>query len=485
MNMIQRFVLFILLMGSSLALKAQTVVTISHQQAEADVAALRRILYRDHPAPTAYITRDSLDKRLAALLPPDAASIPLKQWEIGIRELLISVGCGHTYVGSNPRVGVLKNPKILPMKVFSTDDRMWVVEGLDSAQAQAIPAGAQLVRLNDKPVSEVLKRYMNHQSSDGYNQSLGRRLINKDLFFNYLYRKYFFADTVVNVAWLDSLGEEHSSVVQAVPDRQLKPISTVTRDSSIRILYSTGKGKQYFYVHPDNPKVGVLRISSFRGKGNKLYRRAFRYMRRHAVDHLVIDVRDNLGGSFSSSVTLAQYLVDSSFSMRLSRPVFRTWRHQPFLNHPRRVGSFLMFDVFNPNPRWIKKGRVHYRLKYKPKRRWHYEGHAYVLINGFSFSASSLMAAYANERSSAIMIGQETGGGARSNNGMQIPLFKLPGSGIRLRIPQMNLDYRLGKDYGRGVWPDIATYPTIETVRAGRDLEWEAVWMLVKKAEEQ
>jgi hypothetical protein len=454
--------------------------TITREEALRDVAALRRILFKDHPAPTAYVSRDSIERRLEALTISKEDTYDLRRWEWSIRDLLTIVGCGHTYMSTNPRIKPAKNPKVFPFRVFSTDGQVWVRQCLDSTQASSIPVGAELLQFNNYPVTDVLRRIQLHQPSDGYNQTLWHRLANKDIFFNFLHRKYFPTDSVLTVRWRGTDGEEHTSVVNAVPDNKLQYSPSAPRDTQIQILYSTGKGKQYFYVHPANPKVGVLRIASFKGKGNRLYRRAFRYMNRHDLEHLVIDVRDNLGGDFGSCVNLARYVVDSSFKMRLSRPVFRTWRHQPFMNHPKRLGSFFLFDIVNTNPRWIRHGRVHYKLKYRPRRKNHFDGPTYVLTNGFSFSASSLMAAYIQAKSDATIIGQETGGGARSNNGMQIPRFILPGSGIKLNIPQMNLDYRLGKDEGRGVIPDIMTKYSIQDILEQRDLEWEAVWKQIK-----
>lgn len=200
-------------------------------------------------------------------------------------------------------------------------------------------------------------------------------------------------------------------------------------------------------------------------------------MKKNKAKYLVIDMRDNTGGSFSSSVNLIRHVADKPFSMRVHRRLFRSWRHQSLLNHWNRFNAFLMFDVFNPNPRWIKDGKMVYKLKYKPYRKCrHFDGQVFVLTNGLSFSASSQTATYIKELSDAIIIGDETGGGAAANNGMQIPLFKLPESGLRVRVPQFHLDYRLGPDYGRGVMPDIPTHYTIEDILGNRDLEWEAVY---------
>ena len=122
-----------------------------------------------------------------------------------------------------------------------------------------------------------------------------------------------------------------------------------------------------------------------------------------------------------------------------------------------------------------------YRLRYKPNRRVHFDGQVLLLTNGLSFSASSQTATYLKAVSNTISIGEETGGGAFANNGMQIPAFKLPASGLRIRVPQYHLDYRLGTDNGHGVMPDIPVQYQIEDVLNDRDLEWEAALRWIKE----
>jgi C-terminal processing protease CtpA/Prc len=254
-------------------------------------------------------------------------------------------------------------------------------------------------------------------------------------------------------------------------------------DSTRKVLFRTKRGEQQFYFHPQYPDVGVLQIKEFHGRGNRVYRKAFREMHRRHTTSLVIDVRNNLGGSFSGSMNVARYVADESFQVRLSRPVWRTWRHQPLKTTLGRVGAIFKFDLLNLSPRWVRHGRFYYRLKFRPRHRHHFDGQVVVLTNGWSFSASSLMATYVQTKCHrATVVGEETGGGARSNNGMQIPKFVLPASHIRLRIPQYNLDYRLGPDEGRGVLPDVPVHYGPAEVLAGRDLAWEAALQVLKKS---
>jgi C-terminal processing protease CtpA/Prc len=131
-----------------------------------------------------------------------------------------------------------------------------------------------------------------------------------------------------------------------------------------------------------------------------------------------------------------------------------------------------LLRVFPPK---IKHGKTYRTIKYKPSKKRHYNGQVFVLINGMSFSASSQTATFLKENSNAIIIGEETGGGSRAINGMQIPVLRLPESRLLIHIPQVHLKYQLGKDEGKGVMPDIPIHYTLDDVLAHKKLEWEAV----------
>lgn len=453
----------------------------SHQQISRDAKALERILFKVHPQPFAYISADSIRQRLLAMQEFEGDSIAALEWEIRVRRLLISVGCGHTYItGKAPsKKSARKKRYALPFRVFTDGNKAWVVGNVDSTGKVPVPPGAWLMEIDNKPVDSLLGVMHLHQSTDGYNRTFNERLLNKDLIFNYLYMKYFSGDSLHTVSFLTPDKQLMSTTVKGIRDKDLYTPDP-GRDSTIKILYRTGKGDQTFYYQAGHPEIGVLKINAFHGKGTRLYKKAVRNMKKNKAKYLVIDLRDNTGGSFSSSVNLIRHVADKPFSMRVHRRMFRSWRHQSLFNHWNRFNAFLMFDIFNPNPRWIKDGKMVYKLKYRPyRKRRHFDGQVFVLTNGLSFSASSQTATYIKELSDAIIIGDETGGGAAANNGMQIPLFKLPESGLRVRVPQFHLDYRLGPDQGRGVMPDIPTPYTIEDVLKNRDLEWEAVYKFI------
>ena len=455
-----------------------TAQNISQKDAARDVQALERIFFKGHPAPANYHTESEIRARLTEILAFEEDSIPLKKWEIELRETLQLVGCGHTYLNMPPTKKGQTSPKryALPFRVFSDSTHAWALMGSDSAQTEILPPGTEILALNNTDIATVLKRIHHHQPADGYNTTFGVRIANKSLLFNYLYLKYFNADSVQTVVWKKENGDTISQSIAGILPKNLYENDN-HRDSAVQILYQTAKGRQHFYYDPENPDIGVLNIRSFSGgRASRMYKKVVKSLNKQQTPYLVIDVRDNTGGSFGSSINLVRHFAVKPIKMTASRKLFRTWRYQSPLQPIRRLGMFMLWDVFNPGRRYIKKGRIIYPLKFKPyRKKYHYSGQVFLLTNGMSFSASSQTATYLKATSNAILVGEETGGGAYANNGMQIPVYRLPGSGYRLHVPQVHLDYRLGTDNGRGVIPAIPTHWTATEISQGRDMDWEAV----------
>jgi C-terminal processing protease CtpA/Prc len=120
----------------------------------------------------------------------------------------------------------------------------------------------------------------------------------------------------------------------------------------------------------------------------------------------------------------------------------------------------------------------------KPRKRNHFNGRVFVLVNGGSFSASCLVAAYLKQRHNTIFIGEETGGAIEGCNAGVTPYYKLPNTGLKVRMPA----FRVLNDVcpavtGHGLIPDYEIKYTIDDIFKRRDLEIEKVKEVISKAQ--
>jgi len=120
-------------------------------------------------------------------------------------------------------------------------------------------------------------------------------------------------------------------------------------------------------------------------------------------------------------------------------------------------------------------GKPHYKFKnsklQKAKEEHNFNGKVYVLINGTSFSASSVLSNKLQATKRAFLVGDETGGAYNSTVAGIFALIEMPNSKNVLRSGLMVLDtpHKISPD-GYGVKPD--KYIKVTTLEKDEQLDW-------------
>mgnify|MGYP001591319818 FL=1 len=84
-----------------------------------------------------------------------------------------------------------------------------------------------------------------------------------------------------------------------------------------------------------------------------------------------------------------------------------------------------------------------------------YKGNLYVLINGGSYSASSLIASNLQIKNRAYFVGEETGGDFNGTVAGLMPKFKMPHTKLHFSVGTVYLSpIEMREEKGRGVYPD-------------------------------
>jgi C-terminal processing protease CtpA/Prc len=108
-----------------------------------------------------------------------------------------------------------------------------------------------------------------------------------------------------------------------------------------------------------------------------------------------------------------------------------------------------------------------------------------VLINGGSFSSSSIISSNLKSTQRAFFVGEETGGAYNGTIAVQMPLVQLPNSKVNLRIG-LALVSAAGKTNieGRGIFPDKEILPTLEDRKNNIDPELNWILEDIKREKE-
>jgi C-terminal processing protease CtpA/Prc len=103
-----------------------------------------------------------------------------------------------------------------------------------------------------------------------------------------------------------------------------------------------------------------------------------------------------------------------------------------------------------------------------------YNNNLTVLVNGLSFSATTLVSANLQSVNRGIFVGVETGGGYNKCTGGTILKMDLPNTQLRLNLPlkvcQITNSHTL---QGRGVFPKYPVVETIQDVLTKKDMVME------------
>ena len=379
--------------------------------------------------------------------------------------------------------------------------------------------GAEVLKVEGEPVNTLVDRFKTRFTSDGYNKTLYNRAIGRS--FKRLY--------IRDKGRLDSLNvtfKLRDSVFDKVFEREAKALKKTKKNDSVvkkdtvavkkkttpetlsaaqkRIRRAEQKQKRslkrkrgyiarskeytrnFDYIGKDSA-VAYMKIRSFtNGKYKKFYKESFQKLRAAQTKHLILDLRDNGGGRIAEVRHLYSYLTPKAFQFtEKSKVTNRIPVLKALMSNTTPLLVKGAVGVLSPllavhNLIKVKKrdSTLYYNLtdaKLKKPNAINYTGALYVLINGNSFSASSLISTHLKATKRATFIGEETGGAYNGCVAGYYKIYQLPETKLlaRIGILQIEAPYKQTPD-GYGILPDVAIAPTFKDRQEGRDpeLEW-------------
>ena len=234
--------------------------------------------------------------------------------------------------------------------------------------------------------------------------------------------------------------------------------------------------------------TALITLNSFSGSTLRgFFRRSFRRIRKDDINNVVLDIRSNGGGKINLSTLLTQYVTRQSFRIADSATV-ATKSLGPYTKYVKDGW------LNNLGLRFLTKkrsdGRRHFgyweRKTFYAKKKNHFGGNLYILTNGPTFSASTLLCNDLKGQPGITLVGEEAGGGWYGNNGVMIPDITLPNTHLRVRLPLVRLvQYHHVQKDGHGVMPDVLVPPNYDALMKGVDKKMEVVMELIKQRQQK
>lgn len=455
----------------------------SVEELKQDFDVFRASLEEGHPGLYRYKAKVSMDSIFASARAAINKQMTEMEFMLLVSKVAAQVGDGHLRI-IPPKANKDKldeGKTATPFRVYWYDDKLFVLKNYSSLTDKEI-LGAQIISINGKKMSDMLKEYLLISTSDGSNVSNKYRMLSRPRPFvrclNSLY------------GYTETYELEYIPLHETAVKRNTLPGITFDELFSLdekRYPASVALPLAEFNISSDN-QFAYLRISSF-DKGalkqnkinfEKFLAASFKSIETRQVKNLILDLRGNGGGTDEYGKILFSYFTSQPFeyyaSLRMNKEGYDFFK---YTNSPDRKAPKGMlkantdggFDIVQ-HPNVGKQNPI------LPT----FTGNIFVLINGGCFSTTSEFLSMLHYHTKAIFIGEESGGGYYGNCSGPTPEFFLPNTKVSVEIPLVNYTMAV-KEYpypDRGLIPNHVIIPSIKDKLELKDVELEFAKSLIK-----
>jgi hypothetical protein len=410
------------------------------KQLQQDFLKLRKILENNHPTLYYFHAKETLDRYFDNVYDSIDSSMSVNDFYVLLSRVSARANCGHTYF-SLPK-GYWKNANKIynyfPFKLYFQDGKAYILRNY--TKNTTIPLGAEILSINDTPISQIITNFLETISSDGLNQVYKYAKMNRldyGLFPGYSE----FPDTY-HISYIDrgdSLKKD--IIIQALTHREIA-------DAQKQQLPENWSYLPFDFKMIDSLHTAILTVKDFIGYSNKDFQsflfNAFESIHQNGIQNLIIDVRNNDGGDPQNANAILSYLTNTSY----------------IYFPPHVLGYWSLKKPIEPNP-----------LNFK--------GNIYVLIDGGCFSTTGHFLSMIKYHKWGTLIGEESGGSYICNG--CVGNYTLPNTKIILNCARCIYRANVhGFSREKGIMPDIDVKPRIEDLINDRDTVMEIALEIVR-----
>ena len=385
---------------------------------------------------------------------------------------------------------------LLPLDLAATETGIYMER--DGSAEEVIPPGSEVLSINGRAMSELKDEMLSLlKTVDGHTEQTKLRAINN---------RDFLTDAL---GYLQNFPETFEVTYR-------EPGSEEKKNATLQALtyYESGDNITERYGEPADSTAGVsltwqddvpvLEIENFvEGSYNDYIdtlKNVFAEIKQRGAEQLVIDFRENDGGSVKRANLLFAYLhpepsqkleeysakaVRSDYLKYTETPWFHRWQNLLLSSETEEFS----FSYRPETGRWWRDESnysSHYKIEEIPISA-PFAGQVYLLLSGHVISASAELATMAEERlPNLITVGQETSGAYQGATGGYFYNLILPNTHIGVAVPRAKFVLAVEGDNPPecGVLPDHEVWPTQEDIAAGVDTELAFTLDLIKQTSE-
>lgn len=428
-----------------------------------------------HPGFYRYNSKGDFDKYIDSIKSTIKDSLTELESFLKFKPIITKIHCLHSGISLPKEYKDYLNqqPNLFPFQVYFNDNKAYVVKNYSATTS--ILAGDEIISINGQSIDKITAQLLSLIPSDGYNLTMKYRTLY--LQFPSWYRSIDLSENFTTIIKQNNIEKTY----------QIKgaKFNEIVQDGFLR---EPARTKQLEFKIENN--IGFLTIHSFaqtdikkaKQEFKEFIDQAFTEIKTNKIQNLVVDLRDNTGGSDPYAAYFTSYFFDKPF---------RYWDRIEVTEAIAKEIKGIALKLYYRKPiqkdsvwLWQKAKHVHdfdFYEEQQPAQN-NFSGKTYVLINGFCMSSCADVAAILSFNKKATFIGQETGGGYQGNTSGMIPNSKVQPFDFTLTVPLQKYFNSVDtlKNIGRGTMPDYAINMTINDILKGNDKELQKTIDLIK-----
>lgn len=382
-------------------------------------------------------------------------------------------------------------------------DGKWIV----NFENGTIPMGAEIISINGENIEAIIAKLYKYYTTDGVNTT-GKRIGMRTHFSKYFRLNYGLTTSFeinfkkskfdrIETKTVHSIG--YTDYYKNFDNRYSQPFDQIYYDD-------LAKNEKYTFKIID-ASTAILTIYTFsmgneHSEEHKAYvtflDRVFAEIKTKNIENLIVDVRQNGGGTDPNDLITYSYLTQRKFQENTEAWI--SFKKLPYLQYydinvpkflrPLGVGKYnkmLQEDFYVEKNNHFHQGPLSNDHKiWKPNKNA-FTGNIYLLVSPVVASAGSLFAAMTAGNENTMTIGEETMGGYYGHNGHTPLDYKLPKSKIEFYFSIVNLEQdvpeKSNQFYNRGILPDYNVPQSFEDFLNHEDTQMKFTLDLINKSQ--
>lgn len=412
----------------------------------AEFSELYNLTNTIHPGQFMFCSKKEFDTTYSSLKNSIKTDLSLVEYYKLTAALMAKIKDGHTTVDRGRIIGLLNDRLVFPFSIYKIKDHYYLDK---STQENKEYAGLRILKINGKEINVLVNEIQQYIHFEGRNETgLNTRLSNFPFY-------YFIYNQTENfeIEYTDRNNKKLKGIFKGMPFKtytnavsvKTEPLTTEFRTNDLAVLKFRSFENGY--------------NESDRKTAEKQLDRFFTQLDRLKTKNLIIDLRDNSGGSADIANYLFSYLSSTPYYyfdyMGAKYKSVKDWKH--YAQYPDNILEINLNETeFKDGLNcYTETGSTDWWFKLQQNKSNFYKGKVSVLMNGGCFSTTGHLLALMREYKIGKFYGEYSQGSNYSNAGGQA--FVLPYSKTLVWIPIFQYRMRTPnfKNDPKGIKPDV------------------------------